>query len=230
MAKHSGHNDGMRNHSDETLDVHGISNPDVQHEKNDVNVFAIVNFVGALTLATLAVFGLMFGMLRALEAIEKSRETEISPLARKDEERLPPHPRLQGATGHKFTREEVTNDPELRKKLTDQELDFQLETPTMEWDVLRNVKLRELRTYGTDERKPGEYRIPVDRAKELLIERSLLASRQPTGGQTGTAQVNGGQQRTAVAPNEVEQMIQTEGYDPQPTYQSAGQKAERRRQ
>lgn len=224
MAKHSGHTNGMRNNSDETLDVHSISNPDVQHEKNDVNIRSIINFVGGLTLATFAVFGLMFGMLRALEAIEKAREADVSPLARRGEERLPPHPRLQGATGHEFKAEEVTNDPKLKAKLTKQELNFELETPTMEWDVLRSVKLRELRTYGTDERRPGEYRIPVDRAKELLIERSLLASRQPTTAQPSTGQ------RTAIAPNEVEQMIQTEGYDPQPTYQSAGQKAERRRQ
>lgn len=224
MATHSSQNNGMRNHSDETPDLHDISNPDVQHEKNDVNVRAIINFIGGLAFATLAVFGLMYGMLLALEAIEKSREADVSPLARKGEERLPPHPRLQGAVGHEFKPEDVTRDPKLQEKLTPQELNFELEEPTEEWDVLRNVKLRELRTYGTDERKPGEYRMPVDRAKELLIERSALASRQQANQQTGVGQ------RTAIAPNEVEQMIQTEGYDAQPTYQSAGQKAERRRQ
>ena len=224
MAKQSKHNGSMRNDADRTPDTHDISNPDVQHEKNDVNVFAIAKFVGGLALATFAVFGLMYGMLVALEGIEKLQETDVSPLARRGEERLPPNPRLQGAEGHKFEPEDVTHDPKLKAKLTEEELDFQKKGPTLEWDVLRTVKLNELRTYGTDERNPSEYRIPVDRAKELLIERGLVGSRQQPNPNAATTDTQSG------AGNEIERMIETEGYDPVPTYQSAGQKAERRRQ
>ena len=91
MAKYSSQDNGMRNHPDETPDVHNISNPDVQHEKNDVNIRAIINFIGGLAFATLAVFGLMYGMLLALEQIEKAQEADVSPLARRGEERQPPH-------------------------------------------------------------------------------------------------------------------------------------------
>lgn len=226
MAIYSGHDGDVRRNAEETPDVSRISNPDVGHEKNDVNISAIVKFVGGLAFATFAVFGLMYGMLLVLEQIEKSREAEVSPLARRGEERLPPYPRLQAAPGDKFDPEDMTNDPRLQRKLTDGELDFELKEPMAEWDVLRAVKLRELRTYGKDERSaPGEYRIPVDRAKELLIERSSLSSRQQTG-ETPVVTPRG----TAVSENEVEQMRLTEGYDAQPTYQSAGQKSERRRQ
>ncbi len=209
----------------ETPDVHDIGNPDVAHEKNDVNVFAIAKFVGGLAIATFAVFGLMWGVLVALEQIELSKETPLSPLARRGAERLPPNPRLQAAPGHEFTPGDVTHDPAIQRTLTNEQLDFKLERPTMEWDVLREAKLRELRTYGRDERRPGEYRIPVDRAKELLLQRNLLASRQtqPSNNPQAVNAQAGGQ-------NAAEQIPRLEGYDTLPTYQSSGQQAERRRQ
>lgn len=216
----------------ETPDVHHISNPDVLHEKNDVNVFAIIRFIGGLAVATFAVLGLMLALLKVLEGIEARKDDPTSPLARSEQERLPPNPRLQAAKGHGFTPEDITDDPALRQRLTKEELNFELEEPMEEWDVLRKYKLEELHSYGKDMRQPSEFRIPVDRAKELLLERNLLASRQQQQQQSGVNDGGGGQGTAMPANegNEIKRMEQAEGYEALPTYQSSGQKAERRRQ
>lgn len=214
-----------------TPDVHNIANPDVFHEKNDVNVFAIIKFVIGLAVGTFAVFGLMFGLLKVLNTVENRREEPSSPLARSEQERRPPNPRLQASKGHSFTPDEVTNDPEIRRELAEdrKELNFELQEPTREWDELRKIKLEELRRYGTDVRRPGEYRIPIDRAKELLLERNQLASRQQQQ-QEQPAAVSQATTVTITGDEAAEQVRRNEGYDTPPTYQSSAQKSERRRQ
>lgn len=213
--------------SRETPDVSHIGNPDVAHETNDVNARAIVKFVGAMAIATFAIFGLMYGLLRAFEHIETRKDAEVSNLARKDSERLPPYPRLQAAKGDVFQPSDMTSDPMLQRQMsegkaegefgmTKEDFNFELKEPMAEWHVLREIKLRELQSYGMTGRKPDEYRIPVDHAKELLLQRGALVSRpQPQAGQGG-------------AQNEIQQVNSMEGYDVTPTAQSSGQRAERR--
>lgn len=242
MANESEYKRTTGDHGGETPDVHHIGNPDVLHEKNDVNVFAIIKFVVGLTIGTFAVFGLMFAMMQVLTTVENRREDPASPLARSRLERLPPNPRLQGAPGHSFEPDDVTSDPATRQRLAEaegrKELNFELDVPMMEWDVLRKYQLEELQSYGRDVRRPGELRIPIERAKELLLERNLLASRQQQQppqqqqSQQQQQQAAGAEQSTVtIAGDEAaEQVRQNEGYDALPTYQSSGQKAERRRQ
>lgn len=200
----------MANHSHETPDVSNIHNSNVGHEVNDINTRAIIRFIVALALATFVVFGLMYLVMRFLQWREASRDTPVARVARPEGVRLPPHPRLQGAKGHEFRPEDVTNDPAIAKQLEREKLNFELEEPTEEWDALREVKLRELQTYGTNQLNPGEYRIPIDRAKELLLERNQLVAR-PSGA-------------------EATQAPETQGYDELPTYPSSGRRTQRRMQ
>jgi hypothetical protein len=171
----------------------------------------------------------MFGLLKVLNTVETRKDAPSSPLARTERERLPPNPRLQVARGHGFTPEDLTNDPAIRRELAQEpgQLDLQLKEPTVEWDELRKVKLRELQSYGKDVQRPGEFRIPIERAKQLLLEHSQLAARpQPEQQAPGSAQVTG-----AITGAEASELVRrSEGYDTLPTYQSSGQKAERRRQ
>jgi hypothetical protein len=200
----------------ETPDVSHIGNPDVQHEKNDVNIFAIARFVAGLSIATLAVFALMLGMLKAMTVIAEYNDAPVSPMARTAEERLPQGGiRLQGAQGHAFSKEDVTRDPKIQEQILDKELDFKLDRPQMEWEIYSKYKLKETHSYGTDSRTPGEVRIPVDRAKELLLERNAFASRP---------------QPQTPATSETESARLMEGYDTSPTQQSAARRAERRLQ
>lgn len=85
-------------HRTETPDVSHIRNIEVTHERSDVNVGAIVKFVLFLTLLTVVVFVLMWGVFRLLNA-RAQKEPAPGPMAMSEAERLPPEPRLQGAQG-----------------------------------------------------------------------------------------------------------------------------------
>ena len=86
-------------HRTETPDVSHIRNIEVTHERSDVNVSAIVKFVLGLTVMTVAVYLLMWGMFRLFYAQSQREETAPGPMAMSEKERLPPEPRLQGAKG-----------------------------------------------------------------------------------------------------------------------------------
>jgi hypothetical protein len=92
--KHNGNGHG---HITETPDVSHIRNIDVTHETSDVSVGSIATFIGALTVMTIAIYVLMWGMFRLMEAREQ--DDPVSPMAMSQKERLPPEPRLQSAPG-----------------------------------------------------------------------------------------------------------------------------------
>lgn len=87
-----------KHHVTETPDVSHIKNLDVTHEASDVSIGGILKFVVGLTILTVVVHLLMWGMFRLLHA-QEDREPPPGPMAMKEEERLPPAPRLQAARG-----------------------------------------------------------------------------------------------------------------------------------
>ena len=93
-SKHKGNG---QVHVTETPDVSHIRNIDVTHETSDVSVGGIAKFIGGLTIMTIAVYFLMWGMFRVMNAREKDEPS--SPMALGQKERLPPEPRLQSAPG-----------------------------------------------------------------------------------------------------------------------------------
>ncbi len=100
MAR-NGHKGNGRGHVTETPDVSHIKNVDVTHERSDVDVGALLKFVGGLTLMTALVAVLMWGLFAFFQSREsrKERERPPGPMALTREERLPPEPRLQSAPG-----------------------------------------------------------------------------------------------------------------------------------
>ena len=86
-----------RVHLTETPDTSHIKNIDVTHEKSDVRISAIAKFVFALIVLMVVSFVLMWAMFRILQ--KQNVDPARSPMALKDEERLPPEPRLQSAPG-----------------------------------------------------------------------------------------------------------------------------------
>lgn len=82
-----------------TPDVSHVSNPDVAHEASDVNILAILQFVGGLLVLIAVTLGLMWAMFKFLEAREKSLQPARAPMAMSKEESMPPAPRLQAAPG-----------------------------------------------------------------------------------------------------------------------------------
>jgi len=97
MAKHSGNG-----HKTETPDVSHIRNIEVTHEASDISVNGVLTFVVALTILTIAVY---VGMLLLFNTFQSQSQAEPKPgpMALKQEQRLPPEPRLQAAPGFSVT-------------------------------------------------------------------------------------------------------------------------------
>ena len=123
------------------------------YEKSDVTIRGIVWFTVILTLATVGVMALMVWTLAGLEGRSARADAASTPTTRLQEARPehPPGPVLQGAPGSNF---------ELRDPLVEME----------EWDRQMNEQLA---TSGWVDRNEGIVHIPIERAKELLLERGL---------------------------------------------------------
>lgn len=162
---------GDRLHTTETPDVSHITNPDVMHEESDVSVRGVGTFVGALAAGMIVICVLMVGMYKAFEwqvHREESRE-QRSPMARNEEERLPPEPRLQSAPGF--------------RSLDDPKLNFQLQHPQAEWEALQRKWEFELENAGAPDPNTQTRRVPIEDAKNMLLGQGLPARQQQQGAQ-----------------------------------------------
>jgi hypothetical protein len=71
-------------------------NPAVHHEESDVDIRAILGFAAGLLAVAIVVHFAMWGLFRYFEAsAARHDEQPTYPLAAKQEQRLPPEPRLQ---------------------------------------------------------------------------------------------------------------------------------------
>ncbi|HYE66585.1 MAG TPA: hypothetical protein VD966_13435 [Pyrinomonadaceae bacterium] len=159
MARH-----GRRENIHETPDVSHISNPDVAHEESDVNVWALIYFVGGLLLFAIIVHVLMWLMFDFMEDRAESLEPPPAPMALTQQERLPPEPRLQVAPGWEAEGQ-----------------DLRLREPQAEMKIVSERWQRVLSEGEKD--ASGNYVIlPIDEATRRLIEQGL-PSRPQEGGQ-----------------------------------------------
>ena len=120
---------------------HDLDNPDVTHEHHDINVRAILWFVGILTAITVAIQIAMWGMFHGLQWYERKYEPYVTPLTRPAGQPFP-EPLLQ----------------------------------TTPWTDLRTFRSEQhdyLHSYGWVDEKLGIARIPISKAKQLLLERGV---------------------------------------------------------
>jgi hypothetical protein len=121
---------------------HGnLDNPDTQHEASDINVHAVIWFVGVLSGVVLAINLAMWGMFRVLQHFERTSEPAVTPLARPAGE-LPAEPRLQT-------------------------------TPWTDLKTFRADQQHYLNGWGWTDEKLGVARIPISKAKEMLLQKGL---------------------------------------------------------
>lgn len=131
-------------------------NPDVHHERADVDIRGILWFIGFLVVfAIFTHVALYFHFIGLREANRDPDRLPIS-LVEGEEPNLPPEPRLQpfpspGADGR------------ARSPLAG--------TPPYDMDAMRRREERELSTYGWLNKANGTVRIPIERAMELQLQR-----------------------------------------------------------
>lgn len=169
-TKHNGNGHKRHDvHATETPDVSHIKNPDVTHEASDVSVSGVLKFVVGLTVLTVAVFVLMWGMFRFFNAQETEKDPDPGPMAMTAEERLPPNPKLQAARGFsvQLANGEIVN--------------LELTAPEAEYLVVREQWERQLNCAAKDhESAPQSGCVPIHTAMEKLFEGKGLPVRPQT--------------------------------------------------
>lgn len=152
-----GHGDDRR-----TPDTGHIQNPDVMHEISDVNVGAILKFILALAVGTALVFVFIGGSMRAFTYVADKVDPDIpSPMALKEQDRLPPEPRLQLAKGWNFEGHNL-----------------ELQEPQAERRMLFEKWNKQMEQSGTDP-QTGAVHMPVKEAMRMVVEQNMPARQMP---------------------------------------------------
>lgn len=110
------------------------------HEVRDVNIRVLLWLGAAVAGMIVAVLLVLVWLVGGLEAMAKSADPELSPLA--ENAPLAAAPRLQ-------------------------------DTPVRDYQEFRRQQEKALATYGWIDRKEGTVRLPIERAKELILKEGL---------------------------------------------------------
>jgi len=126
-------------------------NPEVSHERSDVNVFAILGFGIALFIVAVIIYLFVWWLFDyfAARAAQSGRPLPAV-AARATGEPTPPEPRLQIS-------------------------------PAQDLRAMRAAEDVILNNYGWEDRQAGVVRLPIDRALQILAERGLPVQPQTAG-------------------------------------------------
>jgi hypothetical protein len=123
---------------------HGdLVNENVHHEESDINVRSIITFVVVLTVIALSINVSMVGLFKLLNKIEDKTEPVVSPLT------------APAAQVSDFP------SPSLQT------------TPWVDLRKLRASENEYLHSYGWVDQSAGIARIPIDKAKAMLLQKGL---------------------------------------------------------
>jgi hypothetical protein len=139
--------------------------PDAAHEQSDINLRAIIWFVVVLGLIVVSVDIAMWGMFKVLDRLETSNDPIVSPLA--VEARRPDAPPPGPAPLQT--------------------------TPWADLKVFRAEQYAHLHGYGWVDETAGVARVPIDKAKEMLLKKGLPVRPELADDTEGTHVAAGGE-------------------------------------
>jgi len=120
-------------------------------EVDDVNVWAIVKFAVGILILGIVSYVVLYGMLKLFEHQRQASQGQVPTMARGEQDRLPPPPRLQMMPGSPS----------------------EFKSPEYEMTVMREEEQNRLTTYGWINKDAGIARIPIDEAMKRLLERGV---------------------------------------------------------
>jgi len=157
--------DKRHSHATGGSDASDIENPDVRHEGSDVAIRPILWFGVGLTIATVVIYLLVGWLFDYFEEREKRFQGKQSPLAA-ERQRIPPEPRLYLSPKQPSPSGMVLPNPDIMK-----------DHPFQELERLREQEYERLNHYTWVDPNAGVVTIPIDEAKQLVLQRGLVASR-----------------------------------------------------
>lgn len=147
---------------------HEKSFVDFEHpyEQNIIGLKGIVYFGIGLFLLIVITFSLMWALINVLEDDARVEKGPNVPIPMNDMERLPPEPRLQSAPGFSIASE---NGP----------VNLELRAPQAEYWELRK-QWQQVWDHGSVDPRTGiASSLPIDAAKERLVEQNVKARSNP---------------------------------------------------
>jgi hypothetical protein len=138
---------------DHELSGDEIRNEAVHHEEGDMNVSSVYQFLLWLFVGIAIIYGIVFGIMKWNDARIEKINSAVTHLQKSKSEQLPPEPRLQLAPGH------TTH-------------------PLVEGQNYRDSVAVALNGYSYINKATGDVRIPIERAKELLVQRGFAVRAQ----------------------------------------------------
>ena len=153
-----------------TPDVAYIQNPDVSHEKSDVNVRSIIIFAGGLLVFGIIVHILMWLMFNYMEERARKEAPPPRPMALTQQERMPPEPRLQAAPGFGISLGEGKKP-----------INLELREPQAEFNEMNKIWEGDLK--GQPDPRTGQVSMPIEEAKQKIVSDGQLKARPQADGQ-----------------------------------------------
>jgi hypothetical protein len=140
------------------------TNPQVSHERADINVFQITGFGIGLVISCIVVVFAMWAMFAFLAKRENAKNTPM-PRAMSDErQQVPPEPRLSGVVTDE--KGQISAHPVY---------------PRVELQQLRDDEDAILNSYGWVDPNKGIVRIPIDQAIDIVAKKGLPSKPSPAG-------------------------------------------------
>ena len=161
-----------KHHTTETPDTSHIKNIDVTHETSDVYIDGIAKFVIGLFVLIVVSFVLMWAMFRMLQSQPVEGEKPRSPMARTDQERLPPEPRLQSAPGFGEELEKTAVKEKESGALNSKQNTAGApvgKDPLWEIRILRN-QWEDVLKNGPTDANGKRYGMPIEQAKQEVLK------------------------------------------------------------
>jgi hypothetical protein len=123
----------------------------MRRDIDDVNIWAVVKFAIGILILGIFSYIMLYGMLKLFEHQQQASRGPAPPMARGDQDRLPPPPRLQMMPGSPS----------------------EYKSPEYEMTLMREEEEKRLTTYGWVNRDAGIVRIPIDEAMKRVLEKGL---------------------------------------------------------
>jgi len=169
------------------------SHSSVTYEMSDVEIRGIVTFIIALSILTIVVYFLMWGMFRLLtgQEVRKEKEAATSRMVMNEQERRPPEPRLQSARGFgEELEKEVGKESEGTSDTPKSPL-WEINTLHEHWD--------DVLQHGIKDADGKVIAVPIDEAKKQLLSDPTLSSGTATATPGAGAEAYGVDMPTAAS-------------------------------
>ncbi len=156
-----------------------IFNPETQHESSDVNVRALIWFFVIFVIFSIVMHFALWALYKGFVNMERKEKPRLTSIAQPVDAAVP------------------KNQPLLQpfpRKIEGKVIQPQRSTPVTDLADMRREEEKALTTYGWVDQQKGVVRIPIDVAKQLVVQRGMQVQQgMPAAGTSAPATSSAGE-------------------------------------